>query len=124
MAFTDDGQFTKFREKLSRRTSQDRATFVDAIDGVYEIPSQEKIGELLKENPLKKSDIEYLDVEIWRMDDSSLNKFVDGLTDIVEENHGEVSDRLVTDNFCGNCSHVSGTHEVIKKQDLMIVWLK
>ena len=100
VAFTDDGQFTKFREKLSKRTSQDRATFVDAIDGVYEIPSQEKIGELLKENPLKKSDIEYLDVEIWRMDDSSLNKFVDGLTDLVEENHGEVSDRLVTDNFC------------------------
>ena len=100
VAFTDDGQFTKFREKLGRRASQDRPTFVDVIDGVYEIPPQEKIGELLKENPLKKSDVEYLDVEVWRMGDHSLNKFVDGLTNLVEENHGEVSDRLVTDNFC------------------------
>jgi hypothetical protein len=100
VAFTDDEQFTKFRKKLDKRVSEDKATFVDVIDGIDEIPPQEKIGELLKENPLKKPDVEYLDVEIWRMDDSSLNKFIDGLTTLIEENHGEISDRLVTDNFC------------------------
>ena len=100
VAFTDDEQFTKFRKKLDKRVSEDKATFVDVVDGIDEIPSQEKMGELLKENPLKKSDVEYLDVEIWRMDDSSLNKFIDGLTTLIEENHGEISDRLVTDNFC------------------------
>ena len=100
VAFTDDEQFTIFRKKLSKRISEDKANFIDVIDGIDEIPSEEKIGELLKEKPLKKSDVEYLDVEIWRMDDSSLNKFIMGLTKLIEENHGEISDRLVTDNFC------------------------
>lgn len=100
VAFTDDEQFTKFRKKLHKRVSEDKATFVDIIDGIDEIPPEEKTGELLQENPLKKSDVEYLDVEIWRMDDSSLNKFIDGLAKLIDENHGEISDRLTTDNFC------------------------
>ena len=44
VAFTDDGQFTKFREKLGRRASQDRPTFVDVIDGCTRFHHKKKLG--------------------------------------------------------------------------------
>ena len=100
VAFTDDAEFKQFRQKLETRLSKDTATFVDLIDGIEEVPPEEKLSESLKEKPLAKGKPEYLDVEIWRMEDSQLKKFTSGLSSLIEESHGEISDTLVTDNFC------------------------
>ena len=100
VAFTDDTEFKKFLQKLSMRISKDKATFIDLIDGIVEIPVEEKLGESLKEKPLVKGKPEYLDVEIWRMEDGRLTKFIRGLFDLVEANHGTIYDELVVENFC------------------------
>ena len=100
VAFTDDVEFKKFRQKLKTRLSKDNATFIDLIKGIEEIPQEEKLSESMKEKPLVKGKPEYLDVEIWRMESNLLHEFTSGLSDLVAESHGEVSDMLVTASFC------------------------
>ena len=100
VAFTDDAEFKKFRRKLSKWRSEDKATFIDLIDDIVEIPVEEKLGRSLKENPLVEGKPEHLDVEIWRMEDDRLAKFMPGLLRLVEENRGRIFDRLVTGSFC------------------------
>lgn len=100
VAFTDDVDFKEFRKKLETRATKDKATFVDMIEGIEDIPLDEKLGESLKNRPLVIGTPEYLDVEIWRMEDSILDRFQLGLYKMVRENHGEVTDMMKTDNFC------------------------
>ena len=100
VAFTDDVDFKKFREKLKKRTTKNTATFIDMIDAIEDIPLDEKLGESLKNKPLAVGKPEYLDVEIWRMEDSILNEFGDDMYKIVRDNHGEITDMMTTDNFC------------------------
>lgn len=100
VTFTDDAGFERFRSKLQSRISKDNATFIDVIDNIEEIEPDDKLDKSLKETPITKGRPEYLDVEIWRMKDSKLYKFISGLDDLVREHHGEIYDKLVTKNFC------------------------
>lgn len=100
VAFTDDADFSKFRLKLKTRISKDKATFVDMIDGIEEIPPEEKLDKSLREKPLVKDKSEYLTVEIWKMEDNQLQKFMHGLSSLIKDNHGEICDTLAIDSFC------------------------
>lgn len=100
VAFTDDEKFSVFKEKMRTRLSRDKASFIDAIEGIEEIPRKEKIGEQLVKNPLSDVETAYLDIEIWRMPDGELKQFLIGSEKLIVQNGGSVTDTLVTDNFC------------------------
>lgn len=100
IAFTDDVEFQKFRRKLQQYRIKKNATFIDPIEGIEEIPSEEKLGKSLQDKPLAERYIEYLDIEIWRMEDERLEKFIVGLNNLIEDRHGEISDKLITKDFC------------------------
>ena len=100
VAFTDDAKFTKFRQKLKERITRVKANFVDAIGGIEEISPDEKLGKSLVKRPLIRGRQEYLDVEIWRMKDDRLEKFMIGLEKMILKHHGEIYDKMVTGNFC------------------------
>jgi len=101
IAFTDDAEFTKFKTKLSKRLGQQNATFIDAIDGIDDIPKEEKIGDVLKNEPIQeKEGFVHIDVEIWRMSENRLGSFLSGLDTLINENSGTITDQLVTENFC------------------------
>lgn len=100
VVFASDAHLAQFRQKLEHMSRKTKPNFVDAIDGIEEIPQEDKLGESLKEQSLQGSDMEHVDVEIWRMKNESLNKFVTGLQTLVEVNNGEVTDMLITDDFC------------------------
>ena len=100
VVFASDVHLAQFRQKLEYRSRKNKATFVDAIDEIEEIPQEDKLGESLKKNGLQGSDTERVDVEIWRMKDEPLSKFVAGLRTFVEANNGEATDILTTEDFC------------------------
>ena len=92
-------------EKYMREEKQ--YNFLDAIEELFEpIPPEEKIGEQLKEIPLEDDEIAYLDVEIWRMEDSVLRRFLEGdgnkigFKRWVENKGGFVTDELITKTMC------------------------
>lgn len=68
VVFASDAHLVQFRKKLESRVPKDKATFVDAIDNIEEIPQEEKLGESLQKRSLQGLEIEYIDVEIWRME--------------------------------------------------------
>lgn len=101
VVFASDVHLAKFRQKLEARIQRgDRATFVDAIGSIEEIPQDEKLGESLQAYPLKKSDKEHIDVEIWRMKKEKLCKFLDGLKKLVKNHNCKITDEMRTKNFC------------------------
>lgn len=100
VAFTDDREFTRFKAKLKARTARDTATFIDIIDDIEDIPVEEKIGELLKAKPFSSNEVSYLDIELWVMEESRLNKALKGIDRIAGEHGGEIVDLLTTKNFC------------------------
>ena len=100
VVFASDAHLGKFRQKIESRSKSEKTTFIDAIGGIGEIPPEDKLGESLQENPLRESVVEPVDVEIWRMKDERLSNFISGLTTLIKENNGKITDKLLTNDFC------------------------
>lgn len=100
VAFTDDVRFDRLKMKLRERVSKNRATFVDMIGSIDDIPPEEKLDKSLRKRPPARNMPEYLNVEIWRMEDRKLDTFLSGLSRLVTDNNGQICDRLTTDSFC------------------------
>ncbi len=100
VVFAEDETLEDFKEKLREYAESDRHIHFHAIDDISEIPPDEKIGEGLKKDPLKHDETAYLDVEIWRMDDDRLNRFIYGLRKLIEAKGGKITDRWITKSFC------------------------
>ncbi len=100
IVFAEDDDFTEFKNKLKKYYTEDRYKFFNAIGKPISIPPNEKKGELLRENPFGVDEKSYLDIEIWRMDNGNLHKFLNGFNKLIEENGGEITDELTTNNFC------------------------
>jgi len=103
-----DESLENIKQSIEEYMREERQyNFLDAIEELFEpIPSEEKIGEQLKEKPLEGGEIAYLDVEIWRMEDSILKTFLEGdenkigFKKWVENKGGRVTDELITKTMC------------------------
>jgi len=72
----------------------------DPIEVFESIPPEEKIGEQLKKIPLQEDEEAYLDIEIWRMENSILEKFLAGFKTFINSKNGKITDELKTHNLC------------------------
>jgi hypothetical protein len=99
IVFAEDEELKKFKKKLEDHAQHGKYAFFNAVEGIIEIPPEEKIGELLRENPFGENESSYLDVEIWRMEDSNLEKFKKGFRSLVESRNGRICDAFLTKNF-------------------------
>ena len=101
IAISKENDFSKYRKKLKDSLEKTYPVFIDAIKGIHEIPNDDKIGEELKKKPLGNNELAYLDIEIWRMEDFKLNKFIKNkFGNTVNEEGGEIKDLLITEHFC------------------------
>jgi hypothetical protein len=55
----------KFKAKLKEYSKSKSYAFFNAIEGMYDIPPEEKLGAFIKQDPFKDCEDSYLDVEIW-----------------------------------------------------------
>ena len=67
--FAEDEELEEFKKKFRDYTLRNKYAFFNAIDGISDIPPDEKIGEYLQKEPFRDDEYSYLDVEIWRMED-------------------------------------------------------
>lgn len=100
IVFAEDEELSIFKEKLEEHFQNNRYKFFYAIGEILDIPPEEKIGERLQEEPFLDDEFSYLDVEIWRMEDSKLVHFLSGLDKLINERDGRIVDILKTKNFC------------------------
>lgn len=104
VVFANDEELNVFKNKLAQYSGvipgRYKYEFFHAIDGIEDIPIEEKIGEGLKQNPLKEDQVYYLNVELWRMDDEILDTFIRQLSQTYRENpHFSVTDKLIMKSF-------------------------
>jgi hypothetical protein len=100
IVFTEDGNVKEFYHKLRKYVDKGSYKFFDAIDTIAEIPPEDKLGDRLKNEMLKDNEYAFLDLEIWRMEDEKLNKFIDGLKKLINTKDGKITDKFIKDNFC------------------------
>lgn len=99
IVFAEDGELKSFKKKIEDHAQHDKYAFFNAIEGIVEIPPEEKIGELLRKEPFDDNERSYVDVEIWRMEDSNLEKFKKGFRALVESRSGRICDAFRTKDF-------------------------
>lgn len=100
IVFANDEKREAFESRLRQYVQEDSYKFFDAIDELKLISPEEKIGESLQKKPFSKDEFSYLDVEIWRMEDSELTVFLLQLTNMIRSKNGSVEDTLTTTSFC------------------------
>lgn len=100
VVFAEDENIKAFKEKFQLYVEGEKYNFFNAIGEISEIPVEEKIGEGLKKEVLETDEIAYLDVEIWRMEDEKLERFIEGLKRLIESKGGKITDKLVKESFC------------------------
>lgn len=99
VVFAEDEKFTRFKERLDEHIRNDKYKFFYAIEEILDIPPEEKIGERLLKEPFLTDELSYLDVEIWRMDDSNLAHFLSGFDELITTYGGRIVDDFKTKNF-------------------------
>ena len=117
IVFTDELEFKKMKKDIIKRIEKYKdkkysdvkyGTYIDYIVSIEPIPAEDKFRESIKNKPLDNSKSEYLDVEIWRMEDNELDSFIQGFTEMVKEKGGDVKDKLKTESFCVLRIHANG----------------
>jgi len=106
ISLAEDESLSEVKKRLEEYGKRERYKQFDAIESFEPIPPEEKIGEQLKDRPLQEGEEAYLDIEIWRMEDERLRKFLEGeggkpgFKKFVENKGGKVTDELRTENLC------------------------
>lgn len=100
VVFSEDEDLLIFKKKLKEHVYKDKYNFFYAIEGILDIPPEEKIGESLQKDPYRDDEASYLDIEIWRIEDTKLEKFSIGFEKLLASKQGKIIDRLITKNFC------------------------
>ncbi len=102
----EDESLEDAERRLKEYGKREKYKLFDAIDSFDPIPPEDKIGEQLKNKLLQEDEEAYLDIEIWRMEDEKLKKFLEseenkpGFKKFIENKDGKVTDELKTKNLC------------------------
>lgn len=100
IAFSDDNELIEFKKRLTSHVVEDKYKFIYSINSFQEIKPEEKEGSILKNDPIGENEICYLNVELWRMEDATLNSFILELSTFINDNGGELTDYITTNSFC------------------------
>jgi len=100
ISLAEDESLEEIKKRLKEYGEKERYKQFDAIESFQAIPKEDKIEEQLKERPLEDGEEAYLDIEVWRMEDERLQKFLRGFRELIRSNQGRVTDELLTDNLC------------------------
>ncbi len=103
VVFASDEELQNFKGRLAQYSGIEEGhkyDFFNVIDVIDDIQAEEKKGPLLGEKPLDTQKPDYLNIELWRMEDDRLKKFIQQLKNTYP-NPGEfrIFDQLITKSF-------------------------
>lgn len=103
VVFSNDTELESFKDKLAQYSGikdGNKYDFFNVIDSIEDIPVEDKIGKSLSMNPLKDGEVEYLDIELWRMDNEHIEDFIQELKNTYNDwNRFRVCDSLIANSF-------------------------
>lgn len=101
VSLAEKGDLQKITEKINHYGRESKyKNFFDIVESFESIPSEDKIGERLAEQPLEDHENAYLDVELWRMETSRLQAALAGIQELIRARGGEVTDEIITQSLC------------------------
>ncbi len=100
ISLAEDDSLDKVKGRLREYGDAQKYKSFDAVESFSTIPPEEKVGEGLRQEPLKPEEEAYLDIEVWKMEEERLTKFLAGFEKLVEARRGKITDKLVTENLC------------------------
>lgn len=103
VVFSNDTEFKVFKGKLAQYSGVidgNKYDFFNAIETIEDISVEDKVGNNLKINPLNEGEVDYLDLELWRMDDREVSNFISSLEKSYDNwEKFRVCDRFITNSF-------------------------
>jgi hypothetical protein len=100
ISLAEDESLEEIQRRLKEYGEKEIYKQFDVIESFQPIQKEEKIGEQLKEKPFEDREKAYLDIEVWRMEDEKLEKFLKGFEELLATNKGRITDRFKTENLC------------------------
>ena len=105
VVFGDDNHLTEFQNRLNSYTGTTDGLKYDYLDDIEELvplESEDRIGPLLKLNPLEPSSVVPLDMELWHTGNKEeLKTYIDGIDNVLREIQPKLGMR-VSDRYIGN----------------------
>lgn len=98
IVFGNEDSLIQFNTKMEKYVDGSYP-FFNVIDTLEDIDPNDKIGEYLKQRPLEENVNEYLNVELWRMEDEKINEFLDQINDTFPLSGFKILDKLITKSF-------------------------
>ncbi|HEX2786616.1 MAG TPA: S8 family peptidase [Ignavibacteria bacterium] len=98
IVFSDDESLYQFNSRLEKY-SEGSYSFFNVIDSLEDINAEDKIGEFLKNKPIEKNESAYLNIELWRMEDEKIDRFLTQIQETFKEKEFKLLDSLITNSF-------------------------
>ena len=102
VVFSSDQELKEFRSRIVSHGKDGEGgvtkyNFFNAIDEIEDIPVEKKIAQSITDSPLLDGERSYIDVELWRMSDEKLSKFISSLPSAIQ--NLRVTDSLIRNSF-------------------------
>lgn len=107
VVFADDKSLAEFQKRLKSYTGVEgpEYSYLDEIEELVPLEPEDRIGPLLKLEPLEAGLVVPLDMELWHTGNKAeLGTYIDGINEVLREIKPElgmkVSDRYIGDYIC------------------------
>jgi hypothetical protein len=120
VVFSSDEELTQFRSRLETYSGLNNIdyeyAYLDAIEALVPLESQDRIGRLLELEPLQAGELAALDLELWHTGDrAEMRKYLDDLDEVLRDFSDDaamrVSDRYIGEYLC--LARIKITDEVL-----------
>jgi hypothetical protein len=104
VVFADDNRLTEFQNRLHSYTGLTGPEYLDDIEDLVPLEPEDRMGPLLKLDPLEPGPVVPLDMELWHTgNQEELKKYIDGIDEVLKmepELGMRVSDRYIGSYIC------------------------
>ena len=104
IVIAQDPNFSKLKEKITKRIEKENSDFVDGIETFNEINPEDKYGPLLKARPLGRIEVTKLTISLTRkendVNDQKLNSAINLIQNLVTKSGYGLHDKLNMPNLC------------------------
>lgn len=112
VVFSSDEALARFKRYISEYSGiikkGHKYAFIAGIDDILPIEPIDRIGRLLKEEPIEVDEIAHLDVEMWYpVDREDCNKYIKELKDLSESLGGKLTDSYIGEYICLARCHIN-----------------
>lgn len=106
VVFSSDFELTEFTNKLNQYSGIQPGSeygWIDAIESISPLNAEDRVGHLLKLQPLQVDEVAALDLELWHTGDrDEMSKYLNDIAEILKDISNKKAVFSMTDKYIGN----------------------